>query len=40
MKKLQKMYNFPSQVKFWPATTRQQIELESWSNPRKTRGVL
>jgi len=30
----------PSQGKFWPAITRQQIELESCSNPLKTRDVL
>ena len=31
---------FPSHGKFWPAITRQQIELESYSNPLKTREVF
>jgi len=30
----------PFQGKFWPAITRQQIELESYSNPLKTCEVL
>jgi len=38
--KLQKRHNFPSQGKIVPATTRQQIELESCSNPVMTRGVV
>jgi len=39
-KKVTKRYDLIYQVKFSPAVTRQQIELESCSNPRKTRDVL
>ena len=39
-KKLHPRYDVPSQDKFWPAITQQQIELESCSNPPKTRNVL
>jgi len=35
-----KRYNLPSQGKFWPAITGQQIELESCSNHLKTHDVL
>jgi len=31
---------FAFQGKFWPAITRQQIELESCSNPVMTSGVM
>jgi len=30
----------PFQAKRWPAITRQQIELESYSDPVMTRGVV
>ena len=32
-----KRYNLPFRAKLWPAITRQQIDLESNSNPVKTR---
>jgi len=38
--KIHKRYDLLSQGKFWPTITRQQIELESCSNPVKTREVL
>jgi len=38
--KLQERYNLPSVGKPWQAITRQQIELESYLNPLKTREVL
>jgi len=40
MKRLQKSYDFPSQVNDGPAITRQQMELESCSNPRISLCVL
>ena len=39
-KKFHKKYNLPSQGKFWPTITWQQIELESCSNRLKTPDVL
>jgi len=34
------MYDLRSQGKFWPAIPKEQIELESCWNIRKTRDVL
>jgi len=39
-KKLHESYDLPSHGQFLPAITRQQIELESYSNPLNTREVL
>ena len=36
----QKRHNLPFQGKLWPAITRQQIQLESCSNPVMTSGVV
>jgi len=38
IKKFHEKYNLPSQDQLWSAITRQQIELESCSNPLKSRG--
>jgi len=40
IEKFHKRYNFPFQAQLWPAITRQEIELESYSNPVKTREDL
>jgi len=37
---LKKRHNMLFQDKLWPVITRQQIELESWSNPVMTSGVV
>jgi len=39
-KTFQKRHNLPFQGKLWPAISRQQIELESCSNPVMTSGVV
>jgi len=33
--KFHKRYNLPYQAKLWPAITRQQIELDSYSKPHE-----
>jgi len=40
IKRFQKMHVFPFPGKLWPGITRQQIELESCSNPVMTGGVV
>jgi len=37
---LQKKHTLPFQAEFWPAIPRQQIELESCSNPVTTSGFV